>query len=59
MPEINLRVKVIGGKRTPLKVIATSVAVNRKTITLKSGVTISSEELESIINNAIIKLKGE
>jgi len=35
------------------------VAVNRKTITLKSGVTISSEELESIINNAIIKLKGE
>jgi len=57
MPEINFKVKIIGGKRTPLE-----VWVRRnpdiKTIELKSGVVFNNEELESVIDYAIVNYIG-
>ena len=55
MPEINIRVQIIGGKRTDLCVYVESMAINRKTITLSNGFTISDEEIVSVIDDAIIQ----
>lgn len=53
MPEINLRVKIIGGKKTKLAVYAASMAVNEKKITFPSGLTVSDAEIETVIVTAI------
>jgi hypothetical protein len=55
MPEMNFRVKIIGGKRTPLEVYVTSMSVNKKEITLGNWKTISDEELAIAIDSAIIE----
>jgi hypothetical protein len=57
MPEMNFRVKVKGGKRTNLEVTVAPM-VYKKTITLRSGVVVTSQALESIIDQAIIKYIG-
>jgi len=58
MPELNFRVRVVGGKRTPLEIYVTSTAVNRKKITLENGKTVSDGELETAIDSAIIEYIG-
>ena len=55
MPELNFRIKIVGGKRTPLEVYVTSMSVNRKELTFKNGKIISDEELEGVIDGAIVE----
>ena len=55
VPEINIRVKIIGGKRTPLEVWVTPMAVNDKKITFQNGASINASLLANIIDMAIIK----
>lgn len=54
MPEINLRVKVIGGKRTDLKIYVENLSINKKEMTLKNGAVVTSNDLETVIHKAII-----
>lgn len=54
MPEINLRVKIIGGKKTPLSIYVESMAINSKSITFQNGAKISNSDFESVIDSAII-----
>ncbi len=55
MPEMNLIVKIKGGKRTPLAVFVNSMSVNKKTITLPDNTLLSSQKMERVIRNAIIR----
>ncbi len=55
MPEINLRVKIICGKRTPLEVYAESMAVNTKTLVTQDGVKFTDLEVEAVVDNAIVE----
>ena len=53
MPEINIKVKIIGGKRTPTEVYAEPMAVNSKTLTFENGAKIPDIDFAEIINNAV------
>ena len=55
MPEMNLRVKIRGGKRTPLEVYVESLSINGKRIVLQDGFIISDAVMEGVIDNAIIR----
>jgi len=63
MPELNLRVKIICGKRTPLEVYVESQSVNSKIMKTKYGAEFLEWEIESVVDGAIIEfidnLKGE
>ena len=52
MPEINLKVRVVGGKRTEFERYVDSI--DNKEITLPDGTIISSNDLEIVIDRAII-----
>ena len=51
--EINIKVKVRGGKRTKTEIAVDSTAINKRKITFKNGCVLSDKELESIIYCAI------
>ena len=55
MPEINVKVKVRGGKRTRMEIFAESAAINKREIRFVSGRVLSDKELEPVIFNAIEK----
>ena len=55
MPEINLRVKIICGKRTPLEVYVESLSVNNKTLVTQDGVKFTDLEVEAVVDNAIVE----
>ena len=59
MPEINLTVKIVSGKRKPLEVYVESRSINREPIFLKSGYSLSHDEIEIVIDNAVVKYLGE
>lgn len=54
MPEINIAVKIIGGKRTPLEVYVKPLSENGRTITFQNGAVLSDSSFEAIIDKAII-----
>jgi len=54
MPEINIRVKIIGGKRTDTYVYVQSMAVNSKSIVFKNGAKLSDSQFEAVVDKAII-----
>ena len=56
MPEINLRVKIIGGKKTSLKIYVASMSETRKPMVLANGVSICHEKIEFVIRNAIVEV---
>ena len=56
MPEINLSVKIRGGKKTPFSVEVISKAVNEKFIQFQNRAIISDGDFRSLIQTAIIKI---
>lgn len=56
MPEINLSVKIKGGKKTPTSVEVMSRSINKKIIQFQNGAIISDGNFESLINAAIVKI---
>ncbi len=54
MPELNFRVKIRGGKRTPTEVHVTPMSVNEKVITFVNGRAVTSSYMASVIDKAII-----
>ena len=57
MPEINLTVKIIGGKRTDTEVYVESRSItNKKTITFKNGARLSEDDFIDAIDSKIIDL---
>ncbi len=55
-PEINLSVKIIGGKRTPTEVYVMSKSINKKVIQFQNGSEISNHEFETWIDSAIVRM---
>lgn len=53
MPEINFRIKIIGGKKTYTKIYVESTAVNSRTLSFKNGAIIPDTEFEAIIRKAV------
>ena len=56
MPEIIVNVKIVGGKKTPLKVWVTSKSGNPLKITFENGVVLSPNDFEIAIDKAVIDL---
>ena len=54
MPEININVKVIGGKRTELKIAVERRSLKEKATTLNTGHEISTSGLEEVIFKAVV-----
>jgi len=54
MPELNFRVKIQGGKKTPLGVWVTPQSINGKSLSFQNGTVISENEFADIIHSAII-----
>ena len=55
MPEINFRVKIIGGKRTDSRVYVESMADKNKKIVFRHGTVLSSGEINVAIRDFIVK----
>ena len=54
MPEINMRVKIIGDKKTDTSIYVESTAINGRKLSFKNGAKILDTEFETIIREAII-----
>jgi len=59
MAEININVKVRGGKRTKTEIFVGSSAINKRKITFANGCFISDKNLELLIYDAIRKVISE